>query len=123
MVTHGDFHKGNVLFKNGKLVTLLDFDEVQIAPRVNDVAYALKQTCLAGLTLNSSRVSVFIKEYEKLIKLGKIEKAMIPLLILRDNCVAFWWIYNEMEKGQDKKSRMLSWTVKSTKILAKENLR
>jgi homoserine kinase type II len=42
-VVHGDWHPGNLLFREGRIVGVLDFDSSRIEPRVVDVANAALQ--------------------------------------------------------------------------------
>ncbi len=51
-VVHGDWHPGNMLFDKGKLVAVLDFDSVKIAPPVTDLANAMLQFSLVGFQPN-----------------------------------------------------------------------
>ena len=120
IAAHGDIHKANVLFKGNKLIGMIDFDNIKIAPRVEDLAYALRLSTLGSRGLNKKATNVFLKEYEKYVKLTKKEKSFIIPLIIRDNSIVFWWMYMEMKKGQDKKYEMIKWTIDSTKALVKE---
>ncbi len=47
-VVHGDWHPGNMLFDKDKLVAVLDFDSVKIAPPLTDLANAMLQFSLVG---------------------------------------------------------------------------
>jgi len=47
-VAHGDWHPGNMLFDKDKLVAVLDFDSVKIAPPVTDLANACLQFSIVG---------------------------------------------------------------------------
>jgi Ser/Thr protein kinase RdoA (MazF antagonist) len=42
-ITHGDWHPGNMLFSNGKVSVVLDFDSARMNPKVADVANGLLQ--------------------------------------------------------------------------------
>jgi Ser/Thr protein kinase RdoA (MazF antagonist) len=42
-VVHGDWHPGNLLFRGGAVVGVLDFDSARIEPRMTDVANAALQ--------------------------------------------------------------------------------
>jgi Ser/Thr protein kinase RdoA (MazF antagonist) len=117
---HGDIHAPNILFKGDKLIGIIDFDNIKIAPRVEDVAYTLRLSAVGRKGFDKKRASIFLKEYEKLVKLTKKEKSFIIPLMIRANCIVFWWMYLEMAKGKDKKYGMMKWTVDVTKALAKE---
>jgi homoserine kinase type II len=47
-VVHGDWHPGNMLFRGRKLVAVLDFDSVRIAPRITDLANGMLQFSIVG---------------------------------------------------------------------------
>jgi Ser/Thr protein kinase RdoA (MazF antagonist) len=47
-VLHGDFHPGNVLFHNGHVAAVIDFDSVRIGPRVLDLANGLLHFSILG---------------------------------------------------------------------------
>ena len=47
-VVHGDWHPGNMLFERSRVIAVLDFDLVKIAPPITDVANALLQFSIVG---------------------------------------------------------------------------
>jgi len=47
-VVHGDWHPGNMLFDAGRIVAVLDFDAIRIAPPITDVANAMLQFSIIG---------------------------------------------------------------------------
>jgi len=47
-VVHGDWHPGNMLFAQSKIVAVLDFDSVKVAPPVTDLANAMLQFSIVG---------------------------------------------------------------------------
>jgi Ser/Thr protein kinase RdoA (MazF antagonist) len=46
-MTHGDWHQGNMLFEDGKVVAVLDFDSMKSAPIVMDVANGMLHFSMA----------------------------------------------------------------------------
>lgn len=46
-MTHGDWHQGNMLFAEGKVVAVLDFDSMKSAPIVMDVANGILHFSMA----------------------------------------------------------------------------
>jgi Ser/Thr protein kinase RdoA (MazF antagonist) len=46
-MTHGDWHQGNMLFADGKVVAVLDFDSMKSAPIVMDVANGILHFSMA----------------------------------------------------------------------------
>lgn len=47
-VVHGDWHPGNMLFLEGGLAAVLDFDSAKIAPPITDLANAMLQFSIVG---------------------------------------------------------------------------
>ena len=47
-VVHGDWHPGNMLFSDGRIIAVLDFDSVRIAPPVTDLANGMLQFSIVG---------------------------------------------------------------------------
>ncbi|MHC4186583.1 MAG: phosphotransferase enzyme family protein [Planctomycetota bacterium] len=47
-VIHGDWHPGNILFKNKKITAVLDFDSARFAPPVIDLANGMLQFSIVG---------------------------------------------------------------------------
>jgi Ser/Thr protein kinase RdoA (MazF antagonist) len=56
-VVHGDWHPGNMLFSEGKLTAVLDFDSVKIAPPVTDVANGMLQFSIVACREPKGRTS------------------------------------------------------------------
>jgi len=112
-ITHSDFQKDNLLFRKNKVVAILDFDNLEIAPRINEIAYSIKN-------FKKEKQKVFLKEYEKINPLSKKEKAMIIPLIIRNNCITFWWFYAGMKKRKNRRCNLMNYNIKMTRDLVKE---
>jgi len=37
-IVHGDWHPGNMLYKDGEIIAVIDFDSLRICPRITDIA-------------------------------------------------------------------------------------
>jgi len=79
-VVHGDWHPGNMLFDKGKLVAVLDFDSVKIAPPVTDLANSMLQFSLVGYHpnpkdwpdyLDQAKLFQILEGYREVINLDK----------------------------------------------------
>ncbi|GEM_PF-5704711 len=77
-IIHGDWHPGNQLYLNGKVSCILDFDFIQCAERLHDVAYAL-WSLMPGNT-SRSLSKAFLEGYGPL---ERIEQTELPLAIAR----------------------------------------
>ncbi|MCW5753555.1 MAG: phosphotransferase [Phycisphaeraceae bacterium] len=67
-LTHADWHPGNLLFRDGKLVAVVDFESPRIAPRIVDAASGALQFALVivagGMpTVDARRAEVFLEGY------------------------------------------------------------
>ena len=92
VLAHGDFHRGNVLFLNNSLASVLDFDLVSFQPRINEIANAMLQfslikegvegeACPARLRGSVIKALAFGYRKEKEVSLREEEIAGIPSLI------------------------------------------
>lgn len=107
ILTHSDFGVHNFLFKGNKITALLDFDNLGSNPRAKEISYPLRRLCFVGGRLSKLKMKLFLKEYEKIIKIKKEEKdILLPMMVL-DNCNVFWWVYMEMKKIHTKNTILL----------------
>jgi Ser/Thr protein kinase RdoA (MazF antagonist) len=90
-VVHGDWHPGNMLFCERKLIAVLDFDSVRIAPTASDLANGMLQFSIVGgrpnpadwpSYLDQARLVQFLDGYRRVIKLPKNEAhSLLDLMI------------------------------------------
>jgi homoserine kinase type II len=122
IAAHFDISPTNVLFKGDRIIALLDFDNLSIRPKIEDVSTIVERTCFnwESFDLNKKKLKTLLEEYEKITPLSKKEKkAIIPLIIIQ-NCISFWWFHSEMERRPDLKEKILNKITKQTKNLVKE---
>jgi Ser/Thr protein kinase RdoA (MazF antagonist) len=90
-IVHSDWHPGNLMFRSGRVVAVIDYDTARLAPRVTDVANGTLQfSFMAGqgppsewpLRLDTRRVLSFLRGYEAEQKLLDQELAMVPWLMM-----------------------------------------
>lgn len=97
VVNHGDWHPGNVLYNNGRVVAVIDFDSARYEPRVVDLANGVLQfTMLMGDPsdptgwpegFDGARIDGFLRGYDESARaagrpLGKAELASLPWLMI-----------------------------------------
>jgi Ser/Thr protein kinase RdoA (MazF antagonist) len=94
-VVHGDWHPGNMLFSKRKLIALVDFDSVKLAPPVTDLANGMLQFSIVGDRpnpadwpdyLDQAKLVQFLNGYREIIeldenKLGSLVSLMIETII------------------------------------------
>jgi Ser/Thr protein kinase RdoA (MazF antagonist) len=119
LMLHSDFDGSNVLFENGKITGIIDFDDSVMGPRIRDVAISIKDSCCPKGKLNRKWLKEFMREYEKINPLTKEEKDMIIPFILLENASFLIWAYLEMEKVRDKRIKYMKEVVKLTKSIVR----
>lgn len=63
-VVHGDWHPGNMLFAEGRIVAVLDFDSVRIGPPITDLANAMLQFSIVGGRPNPAEWPDYFDEHK-----------------------------------------------------------
>jgi len=93
---HGDWHPGNLLFRGGEVVAVLDFDSSRLEPRVSDVANGALQFSMTVSdeehpdnwpeTLDAAMIRWVVRGYDETsdVPLSDGERAAIPWLIIED---------------------------------------
>jgi homoserine kinase type II len=90
-VVHGDWHPGNMLFAGRKLVAVLDFDSLRLAPAVTDLANGMLQFSIVGGRPNpadwpayfdQAKMIRFLDGYLQVTELAKTElDSLVDLMI------------------------------------------
>ncbi|MBN1796530.1 MAG: phosphotransferase [Sedimentisphaerales bacterium] len=90
-IVHGDWHPGNMLFSDGKIAALVDFDSVKIAPAVTDFANGMLQFSIVGGRpnpvewpdyLDENKLMKFLYGYREVISLNDCELGALPDLMI-----------------------------------------
>lgn len=88
-VIHSDWHPGNLLFRNDKVIAVIDYDSVRLSRRVADTANGcLHFSILAGgdpatwpAELDEERYRAFRSGYESVLGLSDEERRALPHLM------------------------------------------
>jgi Ser/Thr protein kinase RdoA (MazF antagonist) len=88
-IIHSDWHPGNLLFRNQKVVAVVDFDSVRYSRRAVDVANgALQFSILAGGDpatwpdhLDEERLEAVLAGYGSLLSISDDERRCVPSLM------------------------------------------
>jgi len=90
-VVHGDWHPGNLLYSDGKIIAVLDFDSVKMAPAVTDIANGLLQFSIIADKGDPSgwpdhfdvtRMSNFLYGYRRMLSPGgEILNCVVDLMV------------------------------------------
>jgi Ser/Thr protein kinase RdoA (MazF antagonist) len=90
-LVHSDWHPGNLLFEDGRVVGVVDFDSIRVAPRATDVANGALQFSIVsdGSTpgdwpdyIDQTRLKRFLLGYDQESAVTPDEiQALVPLMI------------------------------------------
>jgi Ser/Thr protein kinase RdoA (MazF antagonist) len=89
-IVHGDWHPGNMLFRNGKVVAVIDYDTARYQQRVIDMANGALQFSILGGNgdprqwpdhLDMDRLKEFIRGYDVVNVVSVAEIRAIPYLM------------------------------------------
>jgi len=89
-IVHGDWHPGNMLFRNRRVVAVVDYDSARLQPRVIDLANGVLQfSFMAGAGgpeqwpdhLDRSRFKRFLRGYADVNPLPSRQLATLPYLM------------------------------------------
>lgn len=89
-IIHSDWHPGNLLFRNHKVVAVIDYDTLRVSRRVIDVGNgALQFSMLASGDpetwpdeLDEARFEAFLAGYDQVDPLGREERICLPHLMI-----------------------------------------
>ena len=90
-VVHGDWHPGNLLFSNWRVVGVVDFDSIRIAPPVTDLANGMLQFSIVADhpdpkewpdSFDETRLFQFLRGYREVAKVSKRKlHSLVDLMI------------------------------------------
>lgn len=90
-IVHSDWHPGNLLFDEGRVVGVLDFDSIRIAPRATDVANGALQFSIVSSDgppadwpdyFDETRLKRFLLGYDQCCAVTPEElNSLVPLMI------------------------------------------
>lgn len=107
LIVHGDFRKNNLLFSGSKLVGIVDWENVEWAPKTWDF--------VSDVTDGAKAIQTFVTEYQKYNSLSPNEINMVvPLKLLKISEI-FPWAYKGEHAKPEKRLSMLRDLVKRAK--------
>jgi homoserine kinase type II len=90
-IVHADWHPGNMLFRDNRVVAVIDYDAARVQPRVIDVANGALQFSIIGGDddintwpdyIDESRYKRFLRGYDEVMLLSEAEMKTIPWLMI-----------------------------------------
>ena len=89
-IAHGDWHPGNMLFRDDHIVAVIDYDSARLLPRIIDIANgALQFSIISGDDdvsrwpdyVDESRLKRFVRGYDGVMLLSEAEVRILPWLM------------------------------------------
>jgi Ser/Thr protein kinase RdoA (MazF antagonist) len=90
-VVHGDWHPGNMLFRDNLVVAVIDYDSARLLPRAIDIANGALQFSIIGdeedvsfwpAEIDEKRYREFLAGYDGVMLVSKAELRMLPWLMI-----------------------------------------
>jgi len=90
-IVHADWHPGNMLFRDNRVVAVIDYDSSRMLPRVIDIANGALQFSIIGGDediskwpeyLDETRYRRFLRGYDEVMLLSEAEIRSIPWLMV-----------------------------------------
>jgi Ser/Thr protein kinase RdoA (MazF antagonist) len=90
-IVHGDWHPGNLVYREGRVCAVLDFDAARVLPAILDVAYGMLQFSILRAAaapdewpdfFDESRMRRFLKGYVGVLPLPAGHRRVVPALMV-----------------------------------------
>jgi Ser/Thr protein kinase RdoA (MazF antagonist) len=90
-IVHADWHPGNMLFRDNRVVAVIDYDSSRLLPRIIDIANGALQFSIIGGDedvskwpeyLDETRYRRFLRGYDEVMLLSEAEIRAIPWLMV-----------------------------------------
>ena len=90
-IVHADWHPGNMLFRDNRVVAVIDYDAARLQPRIIDAANGALQFSIIGGDedvnkwpeyIDESRYKRFLRGYDEVMLLSEAEMRSIPWLMI-----------------------------------------
>ncbi|MFT5726737.1 MAG: homoserine kinase type II [Desulforhopalus sp.] len=92
---HGDLFYDNILFHNGKLTAVLDFEEACHYFLVFDLGMCIAGSCSVGETLSLDSATSLVEGYQSVRQLEKLEKELLQLHIIYGAVATSFWRFRQ----------------------------
>ena len=101
---HSDITEGNILVHKNKLKVFIDFDDSDYDYIVYELAIFIAHSFIRSKKIHKDKIKLFLKEYQKIVKLNEEEKEVIyHLVIYRLVGIVYWHIrYINTRKDKSK---------------------
>ena len=100
-VIHGDMHGPNLLVEKNKLKAIIDWDDAHEDFIVQEVSNFIAHTFIGKKTIKTRQLKLYLREYEKNLKLNKDEKEAIYFFIKHRWLSAIAWHVVQLRQHKD----------------------
>ena len=124
-LVHGDIFCDNVLFEDGNLKAILDFEDVSRIYKICDLGMAVVGICTEETNIISKEVRALVEGYQEIRLLEEIEKGSLQLCVewaaILTSTWRFWKYNIDMpEKDKSKKYKQMVSIAKNTRAIPNE---
>jgi homoserine kinase type II len=90
-IVHADWHPGNMLFRDNRVVAVIDYDSARLLPRIIDVANGALQFSIIGGDedvskwpeyADEARYKRYLRGYDEVLLLSQAEIKALPWLMI-----------------------------------------
>jgi homoserine kinase type II len=90
-IVHADWHPGNMIFRDNRVVAVIDYDSARLIPRIIDIANGALQFSIIGgdddVTkwpdyIDEARFKRFLRGYDDVMLLSQAELRTVPYLMM-----------------------------------------
>jgi homoserine kinase type II len=100
-IIHGDLHDENmVIDSQGNIVSIIDWEEVAIAPLLLDVAYAARALAFSDGVCDKALFTAFIDAYQSVRPLTQLEKDLFQAALQYTVLVLSVWAHTKVSQNQ-----------------------
>ncbi len=107
---HGDLCEGNFLVEKNKVSAIIDWDDVYETYLVYELATPIAHNFITLKKINKELIRVFLKEYQKYIRLNSEEKKALYFFVKHRELSAGSWCVDQIKKHPDRKDELMKWT-------------
>lgn len=108
-IIHADFQDVNLLFKNNKIIAILDWADMHKSFLVYDIAVTMARSFIKATKIEKEKIKFFLKTYQKQIKLNSEEKKAIYYLMKHRLLGTILWCYVQAKKHKDQAKALNKW--------------
>jgi homoserine kinase type II len=112
-IIHADLGKDNILIKKGKLSAFIDWDDAHTDYLVYELAPFIFDNLIGKNKINKRAIKIFLKEYQKYVKLNNEEKRALYFFIKSRILASASWVLENIHKHPNEKEKMIKWVEKS----------